>query len=464
MGSEQISSRVLSRRKFLRHGLYGGLTTGLLPCLWVNGCSNSRQSEQPNIILISIDTLRSDHLGCYGYKRPTSPFLDEFSSKCVLFEDVTAPSPWTLPSHGSLLTGYYPSRLGLTSHNSVLDADAETLAMLLSNRGLATGAVVNSLYLAKEYGFARGFGQFKLIPESHQPRGAAGSIIDLAKQWLNSYRDQQFFFFLHFYDVHSDYRSMPEYRNRFVKKYRGKVDGSTEQLLAFREGGFPLDSNDLKHLIDLYDAEISQLDERLSILFDFLGRLGVLKNSYVIITSDHGEEFLDHGGVLHGRTQYQELIHVPLLIGGPGIPGGRRVKNTVSLVDVTPTVLGLVGADHSGKYEGVDLSPLWKSGDGQLAYRFIFAEADHNNVENDIKRAVRQGAFKLHFDRLTEKTHLYDLQNDPEERLDIAEERPQVVGLLLTELKSFMQKSRQDGATMTLTPENIERLKSLGYI
>ncbi len=149
MGSEQISSRVLSRRKFLRHGLYGGLTTGLLPSLWVNGCSNSQRGEQPNIILMSIDTLRADHLGCYGYKSRTSPFLDEFSSKCVLFEDVTAPYPWTLPSHGSLLTGYYPSRLGLTSHNSIHGEDAETLAMLLSMRGLATGAVVNSIYLAK---------------------------------------------------------------------------------------------------------------------------------------------------------------------------------------------------------------------------------------------------------------------------------------------------------------------------
>ncbi len=129
-----------------------------------------------------------------------------------------------------------------------------------------------------------------------------------------------------------------------------------------------------------------------------------------------------------------------------------------------PTVLGLVGAEHSDKDEGVDLCPLWKSGDGQLAHRFIFSEADHNNVANDIKRAVRQGRFKLHFDRLTEKVHLYNLQNDPEERLDIAEEQPQVVVSLLSELKSFMQKSREDGATMTLTPENLERLKSLGYI
>lgn len=464
MSSEQISSRVLSRRKLLRYGLYGGLTTGLLPCLWVSGCSNPRRGERPNIILISIDTLRADHLGCYGYKRPTSAFLDEFSSKSVLFEDVTAPAPWTLPSHGSMLTGYYPSRLGLTSHNSILGEDAETLAMLLSNRGFATGGVVNSLYLSKEYGFARGFEQFKYVPESHQPQGAAGAIINLAKQWFDRHRDRQFFFFLHLYDVHSDYRSMPEYTNRFAGKYSGKVNGSTAQLLAFREGQFPLDSNDREHLIDLYDAEICQLDEKLGVLFDYLRGLGVLDNSYVIITSDHGEEFLDHGGVLHGRTQYQELIHVPLLIAGPGIPKGRRIKNTASLVDVTPTVLGLVGAEHSGKSEGVDLSGLWKSGGGELPSRFIFSEADHNNVANDIKRAVRHGRFKLHFDRLTEKVHLYDLQNDPEERIDIAEAQPQVVGLLLGELKSFMQKSRQGGATMTLTPENLERLKSLGYI
>ncbi len=465
MDSEHIFSKILNRRRFLKYGFSGSLAAVLLPSIsiWSQGCSRLRGSKKPNVILISIDTLRADHLGCYGYNRPTSPFIDKTASKGVLFEDVMATSPWTLPSHGSLLTGFYPSRLGLNLHNSVLPSDVKTLAMLLYEQGFSTAGVVNSLYLSKEYGFDRGFEDFLYIPESHEPSGAAGLIINLTKDWLNSHKNEQFFLFLHLYDVHSDYLSLPEYRKLFARPYSGSANGTTKQLLAFRKNQFSLNKNDVAHLIDLYDAEIRQLDDGLRNLFAFIQQLEILENSFVIITADHGEEFHDHGGVLHGRTHYEELIHVPLLISGPGIPRAKRISRTVSLVDIMPTILGLTGIDITQEHEGYDLSSLWQQDKPETPFRYIFAEADHNNIKNDIKRAIRHPRFKLHYDRLTEKVQLFDLQNDPHEQIDISKKNSDVSIMLFNELKVFMQTGRK-GKTVPLSDDDIEKLKSIGYL
>jgi arylsulfatase A-like enzyme len=460
----QISTRGFTRREMLKYGLCGGLAAGLSSILHLSGCGKWKHGRKPNVILISIDTLRADHLGCYGYERPTSPNLDQFASKGILFEDVTAPSPWTLPSHGSLLTGFYPSRLGLNTEDSMLPSNMETLATLFSKHGFSTAAVVNSFYISHEYGFDRGFDKFWFVSESHQRRGAAPVIINLTKGWLDKYHNEPFFLFLHFYDVHSDYRSLPLYEREFVGSYKGVIDGSTDQLVAFRNGKLSLNNTDIKHLIDLYDAEIRQLDDQLLVLFGLFQQKGVLDETVIIITSDHGEEFLEHGGVLHGRTMYQELIHVPLVIRGPGLPQAKRIREMVSLVDVMPTLLGLVGIPNPPGLEGYDLCSLWRTPSSRLPDRLIFAEADHKNKENDIKRAVRGPRYKLHYDRLTKESHIYDLLNDPQERNNIAAKEATVFEFLLQELKKFMTKSKEGGKKVPLSPENIERLKSLGYL
>ncbi|MCP4402326.1 MAG: sulfatase-like hydrolase/transferase, partial [bacterium] len=173
-------------------------------------------------------------------------------------------------------------------------------------------------------------------------------------------------------------------------------------------------------------------------LFALLEKKDMLDNTLIIVTSDHGEEFLEHGGVLHGRTQFQEVMHVPLLIRGPGILHSKRFKHITSLVDVMPTILALQGISPPASLDGINLCPLWQKSNVQLPQRYIFAEADHNNKINDVKRAVRHLQYKLHYDRSSKEAQLYDLSDDPGEKVDVAHKHTQLVDSMLSNLKDFM--------------------------
>jgi arylsulfatase A-like enzyme len=425
-----------------------------------------RQASPPaprTVVLISIDTLRADHLGCYGYQRPTSPRMDALAREGILFEDVSSPAPWTLPAHASLLTGLYPSRHGLKSHTRYLSSRIPTLASLLSKQGYVTAAVVNSQNLGPRFGLDRGFQEFLYVEEVADQRAPSTRITEQALAWLAKHRGRRLFLFVHYYDVHSDYRSLPEYETEFVSPYPGPADGTTAQLIAFREGRVALGERDAPHLIDLYDAGIRQMDDELGRLLAALGEDLRKGETLLILTSDHGEEFFERGGVLHGRTQFQEVMRVPLLMCGAGLPAARRIDAPVSLLDVMPTILSVLG-QPAPSLDGDDLSRLWRAGDRHLGGRYLFGEADHNNAQDDITRAVRHGPYKLQFDRLTEKLTLFDLAQDPGERTDVAASHAEVVKDLRERLRRFMEIRAEGGPTLTLTPEEIEKLRSLGYI
>ena len=231
-----------------------------------------------------------------------------------------------------------------------------------------------------------------------------------------------------------------------------------------RHGKLDLDTADIKHLISLYDAGIRQLNDQLEVLFDFLNKKKLLEKTFLMITSDHGEEFLEHGKILHSQTHYQEAIHIPLIICGPGIPHSKRMKEVVSLVDVLPTALSLLGISQPSALSGVDLTPLWQRDSYQLTERTIFAEADKLNEQNDIKRIARRGGYKLHHNILTEISELYNLMHDPKEHINMANEQSSMVNLLLSELKQFMQTRHQEENPAYLTSEEVEKLKNLGYL
>jgi arylsulfatase A-like enzyme len=413
-----------------------------------------------HVLLISIDTLRSDHVGAYGYPRPTSPHLDAFAREGVVFEDVTSPSPWTLPAHASLFTGLYPGRHGLTSE-AVLPAAVTSLATHLAARGFATGAVVNSNYLSRAFGLDRGFERFQYVQEAAQQREPSRAVTDQAIAWAQELAGRKWFLFVHYYDVHSDYASLPEYERQFVRPYAGRADGTTAQMAASRQGRIVFDEADAQHLVDLYDAGIRQLDAELARL---LVALGSDPTTLVVITADHGEEFLEHGGVLHGRTQFQELVRIPLIVRGPGVPRGMRATTTASLVDVMPTVLAAVGAPVPAGLDGADLTATWRGGGGALGERYLSCEADHNNAEPDVKRAVRHRHHTLHFDRLTGQITLFDLAADPGEHVDLATQQADLAAQLRAQLERFRGAHAETGGAVTLTPEQLERLKSLGYV
>jgi arylsulfatase A-like enzyme len=413
------------------------------------------------IVLVSIDTLRADHLGCYGYDRETSPVLDALAAQGVLFEDVTSPSPWTLPAHASLLTGLYPSRHGLKSHEVYLPSSVPTLASLLSRHGFVTAAVVNSHNLGPRFGLDRGFQEFLYVEEVAGQREPSTRVTDQALSWLQRYAGRKLFLFVHYYDVHSDYCSRPEYEQPFRRPYAGRADGTTAQLMDHREGKVALDERDAPHLVDLYDAGIRQMDAELSRL---LAALPAGNPTWLAVTSDHGEEFFERGGVLHGRTQFQEVARVPLLVRGPGVPARTRVAAPVSLLDVMPTLLAASAVPLPESIDGADLAPHWRAGEERPRDRHLFGEADHNNQEHDVTRAVRHGRHKLLFNRLTRETALFDLVSDPGERTDLDDKEPAVVAELRAHLDRFLQIRPEATSPVTLTPEERERLRSLGYV
>jgi arylsulfatase A-like enzyme len=409
-----------------------------------------------NVILISVDTLRADHLGAYGHPRPTSPNLDAFAAAGVVFEDVSSTSPWTLPAHTSLFTGRYLRGHGVHTEGHRLPDDVPTLAAILKERGFATGAVVNTLFLSPRFGVARGFDHYGVIESDQSPEGAARRVTDAAIAWLED-RSEPFFLFVHHFDVHSDYRSLPQHERRFAPE-PGRFDGRTIQLLLAIRGDKPIDAADALHLAKLYDAGIFQLDAELARFFAWLRERGRLEDTLVIVTSDHGEEFLEHGGLLHGSTHYQELLRVPLLLGGAGVPAGVRIAAPVSTVDVAPTVLSLLGVPAPPGVDGIDLSPLWRGEDADPG-RALMAEA-----ASPVLRTVRRGRHKLIIRAENGDRELYDLSEDPGESRDLASTQTELADSLAAEAVGLARAAREPEPAAELTPEQKAHLRSLGYL
>ena len=441
-------------------------------------CSGAPASARPrNAILISIDTLRPDHLGCYGHARATSPTLDELSARGVRFDDVTAAAPWTLPAHATMLTGLYANHHGVKSHETRLAADVITLAEEFRDNGFQTFAVVNTHNVgAPQYQLDQGFGEnFRYIVENEEdPRtlkvrtfNSGDTVVSTAKEFLRARdEDRPFFLFLHFYDVHTDFTPRSEYREQFVGPYSGKLTGSTMQLAETRALGRTLDEADVRWLREMYDAEIRQLDDLLARFFAFLDAEGLEDETLFAVTSDHGEEFQEHGGLLHGRTQYQEVLRIPLLLAGPGLPAGTVVSTPVHAVDLAPTLLAVMGIPSRQARDGLDLTPAWSG--GTLPERLLFGEADHNNVVDglaviDVKKMVRRGGTKLLFDVQSRALELYDLARDPLEREDLGRARSADAAALQLELERFLAGAVAGEPVPPLSDEERRLLEALGY-
>ncbi len=443
-----------------------GISMGKLPAMGVAlaaclvACGVPEDPPR-SVILISLDTLRADHLGCYGHERDTSPNLDALAAEGVLFEQAVAPAPWTLPSHASLLTGRYPSRHGAFTLEDAIPEAVPTLAAVLGRAGFETAGFVNVIFLGSGFGFARGFETYRTYVRDQSPEGSASEITDAGIEWLESRRGRRVFLFLHYYDLHSDFLSLPRFQELFTDG-PGRFDGSTAQMLAAMRGLAPIDASDADHLARLYDGGIRQLDEELGRLFAWLRENGWWDESLVIVTSDHGEQFLEHGGLLHNR-HWEEVLRVPLILRGPTLPAGVRVGGPVSLVDVVPTVLDLVGAAAAGDVDGIDLRPLWDDGRTPAGPRHLFAEGGPS-MKQATERSVRDGRHKLIVDLESGRHELYDLDADPGERNDLADEKPAKVRALRASLDRLMDSAVGAAAAPAASDAVQRQLRELGYL
>jgi arylsulfatase A-like enzyme len=274
------------------------------------------------VILISIDALRADRLGCYDYDRETTPSLDRMAEEGILFEQASAPGSWTVPSHASLLTGLYPRSHGMRYTNSRLPEEIVTLATILADHGYATGAIVNVNLLSQKRGFERGFDEFRSILASTEEDGSAEQINTYAIDWLERNSKRPFFLFLHYYDVHSDYRALPQYQEMFSEPYSGIARGGTDLLKRHRRGEITLGPQDARHLSNLYDASVRQLDDVLARLFVKLKGSGLLDRTADPRPIDHARAgptpgAPDRGARLARRCRSDRAL-------APGNPDSRR--------------------------------------------------------------------------------------------------------------------------------------------
>lgn len=398
------------------------------------GRSARVESRKVNVLLISIDTVRADHLGCYGYGRDTSPNIDSLARRGVLFTNATSQAPWTLVSHMSAFTSLLPSYHKVESINDILSPAIPVLAELLRDAGWETAGIVNDGQMQAHWGFARGFNLWEerkaMTPDGRIAlEGRAGPITDRTITWVEEHvtgKDsaKPFFLFIHYFDAHDPYAPPPPYDTMFAPADDIPLDGEQtgELLQVLRWTKEPLsDSRLLPKLISLYDGEIRYNDYHIGRLFDTLDRLGLRDDTLVIVFSDHGEEFREHGSFLHGGTLYEEVIRVPLIISLPGrVPEGVRAAQPARLIDILPTIFRLCGVETPPHAQGQSLMPL----EFNVA-RFADIPMKSETkalLEGTVLKTIRLCDLKYIYSPIGLCEELYDLRNDPREERNLAGE------------------------------------------
>jgi arylsulfatase A-like enzyme len=435
----------------------------LLLAVVVCGTATCSRSEPPfNVLLISIDTLRHDALGCTGGREGISPHLDELARQSVVFEQAIAQAPWTLPSHAALLTSLYPSQLdlGRFGETKPVSPAATRISDVLQRAGFQTFAIVAGGFLLPELGFGQGFDSFD--PRGTNMRLTADKFVERLDE-LD--RERPFFAFLHTYDVHK-YNPPAEDRAKFVTV----TDSALSKLPATRVAEILQDNSsqeivraygdlERKYARELYDAAVHSVDRELGRVFAALRERGLDANTLIIVTSDHGEEFWEHGRTGHGFNLHDENLRVPLFVRDPR-RGANRVAAQVRLIDVAPTIAARCSLAAPAHWQGVDLSPLE---DGATRDLPAFAESAHLPY-----KCFRSTERKLVVSLRRPFRPLYELESDPHEavdRFDPANETHQKMALALKRwiIETAGDTRFRGAGTVTLDENAARELQQLGY-
>lgn len=458
--------------------------------------------SRSSVVLIVVDALRADHLGTYGYSaRPTSPNIDRWAGRGLVFERAWATSPWTLPSFGSILTGHLPSAhaAGIEvgeGAGAAVEAGAEvevvaarnfvtlpeavpTVAGILAAQGFATGALVANPFLDPRFGLGRGFAYYDHYDTSNSEVRRAAEVVDLALEWIDANSSRPFFLLVHLFDPHLDYDAPAPFGGRFA------VTGTaTAATTAAGEEGLELPVQGLwpirNRLTDMsaaerdfitaaYDEEIAYVDAEVGRFLQGLEDRGALDSALVALTADHGEELFEHGGFEHGHTMFDEVLRVPLILWGPRVAPGRE-SAPVSLIDLVPTILEAAGVASSGgdarafpehSLPGLSLldtaRSTWPEQRALIAERLLYGPE---------AKAIVRWPYKAILEIESGKAMLFDLEEDPGEHHDLAAQRPAALTALLGELAERLSAA---GALGVATAADIDegllrRLRALGYI
>jgi len=427
------------------------------------------------IIVISLDTLRADHLGTYGYHRNTSPHIDAFANESVVFDKAVVQAPLTLPSHMSIMTSLYPSSHGVLKKNNRLADEHVTLAELLREGGYKTAAFADGAFMKGSYGFKQGFDLY----DGDEWIGIA-RILPKAKKWLEENKANPFFLFIHCYDVHDPYDPPPPYDTIFHDfTYTGTFVPTTKNMQAAAWRRLKVNDEDLRHIKALYDGGIRYTDEKIGGFLSYLEETGLLENSLVIITSDHGEEFKEHGSFLHWKLYFRPNLHVPLVMHIPNYPKkGIRVRELVQSIDILPTILEIAQLPPHPEAQGRSLLPSIKEHSTYLG-RFwcqishLFTKDENTSIAEHFEPLVEMShnismiidRYQVIYKVKSESLELFDLKYDPLTQEDIASEKGTVVQRLLSKLKAlYAVLPKYKAATFTLDKKTRGQLAALGYI
>lgn len=408
-----------------------------------------------NVVLVSFDTVRADHLGFHGYRRPTTPNLDRLAAVSVVFENAISQSAWTRPAHVSMFTGLYPSEHGMVAvdRNVALDPRWPTLAGVLRANGYATAAFTGGGNMSAHFGFDTGFDTYR------SPGRRIGDALADAEAWLDTVDDQPFFLFMHGYDAHRPYRGKPEDRAALGVSGAPSLRGINR---ACREGQSPAD---VAPYVEEYDAAVHRGDRAIGRLLESLARRGRMDDTIVVVTSDHGEEFLEHGACFHIRSLYREIVHVPLVYYVPGVAPRRVAELVPASVSVAPTILDLVGVGKRSR-EGPSLSPFL---DGRRAPAFDYVVSEtairYPGRRYGYVRALTGEREKLIRWSLGERHEYFDLTRDAGETRPIRDSAK--ARSLLRHLDLWLAAHPPRGAAVAAArmPERLrEELATLGYV
>jgi len=419
---------------------------------------------RPNVVIISVATLRADHVSCYGYKRQTTPNIDRVAREGVLFEEAYSTSSWTLPAHASLYSSLLPSSHGAVETGTGLGESSGLIGHWFRSLGYRRGAFMDGVYMQATFGFARGFSFCR-----DKNEGIANILPHAIRWWDSQPRGFPKLLFLHCYDVHSPYGSSDAYRSRYLSDLSydrlpsvvGDLDIIEDEV---HEGLFNLLPEDIQHLKALYDADIYHTDRELGKLFSHLRRTGDWDGTLVVILSDHGDEFMEHGRLNHGKSLYEETVRVPLILKLPGRRhSGTRVRELVSLVDVLPTLADLLERNGDEGWRGKSLAAAMATasmaGGGPVyaEHRRWFKEItpDYSLI---VDTEAPEGG---------DGVEMYDRPADRAERTDISPDRAQWVRQRARELRRKREQLRALGgapASVELDDETRTQLRRMGYL
>lgn len=449
-----------------------------------------QQKRPPNVLVVVIDTLRADRLGAYGNGQGLTPFLDSVAARGTVFEHAYAASCWTVPSVAGLFTSRFPSQNRMVTFGSRLADDEVTVAERLRDAGWVAGGFVTNHNLQRRFGWDQGFAEWQAPPEHKDDAAMEGDTVRaqtlawLDRTWQRDSRTP-ILLYVHYMEPHEPYEPREPFRSRFAANVPDLQKRAEELVAVFDATPSATESEKaaalarfeedrLRTLPRLYDAEVAAVDEQMRLLFAELERRGFLDDAVIVVTSDHGEEFWEHGNLGHGHALYEESVRVPLILAGPGVPAGRRVTANVSTVDVAPTLLALLRLPSEPRFEGRSLPSL---ADGAAASARARPGPDATTDPLLQFEPMFPGYARVHVRGIVRerrkllvgedgRTTIFDLEADPGERhgAPVDGDHPSPMVDVLGTVDADLATRAAPAAQVDAISDGLkERLRALGY-